>query len=77
MNLKPELLATLIALGIDEQELALLQAGMLGTVSSLQSQIEALSGQIENLTNQRNALVAQLNQANITVGKLIDLTSQL
>ena len=72
MNLKPELLATLVALGTTNDELTLLSNRMLGAVSGLQAQLNALDAQLQVLNAQRDAVVAELTQANITVAKLID-----
>lgn len=71
MNLHPDVLATLISRGLTEPEIALLASRMLSAVTSLQAQLTALDAQISTLTAQRDAVQAELNQANITVGKLI------
>lgn len=73
MNLKSELLQTLTDLGVTPDELTLLQGRMLSAVSSLQAGIMALDAQIATLQGQRGELAAELNQASVTVAKLIDM----
>lgn len=73
MNLKSELLQTLTDLGVTPDELTLLQGRMLSAVSSLQAGIAALDAQISTLQGQRDELTAELNQAGVTVAKLIDM----
>lgn len=74
MNLKPELLTALVTLGVTEPELELLRGRMLSAVTGLQAQLNALDMQIATLQAQRTAVVAELTQANVTVGKLIDMS---
>lgn len=71
MNLKPELLSALTNLGVTETELELLRTRMLSAVTGLEAQLNALGSQISTLSAQRDAVSAELQQANITVGKLI------
>lgn len=73
MNLKPELLAVLQALGVTEVELELLRGRMLGAVTGLQAQLNALDMQITTLQSQRDAVLVELAQANSTVGKLVEM----
>lgn len=72
MNLRPELLATLVTLGVNGDELVTLGSRMLSAVSSLEASLNALDGQIRTLQSQRDAVAAELTQANITVSKLIE-----
>lgn len=72
MNLKSELLSTLNQLGITETELETLRSRMLSAVTALEAQVNALNSQIATLTFQRDAALAELQQANITVNKLIE-----
>lgn len=74
MNLKPQLLDTMTALGVTEPELDLLRSRMLSAVTGLQAQISALDMQIATLQAQRDAVAAELGRASVTVGKLIDTT---
>lgn len=71
MNLNPELMQTMVNLGVTEPELELLRSRMLSAVTGLQAQLNALDAQIATLTAQREAFYVELQQANITVGKLI------
>lgn len=73
MNLKPELLSTLVALGVTEEELVLLGDRMLSAVTGLQAQLNALNAQIDTLSAQRDAVVAELARGVATVKKLGDL----
>ena len=72
MNLKPELLATMFALGVTETELDTLKARMLFSVTSLQAQVNALDAQIATLTAQRDAVRQELAAALVTASKLVD-----
>lgn len=76
MNLKPELLTTMDALGVTADELAVLQARMLSAVTGLQAQLSALNSQIGQLTAQRAAVETELQAALVTVGKLTVETPQ-
>lgn len=71
MNLKPELLQTMLNLGVNQEELAMLMDKMMSAVVSRQAAITALDAQIATLTSQREAVFAELQQANVTVGKLV------
>ena len=71
MNLHPDVLATLVARGLTQAEIELLASRMLSAVTGLQAQLNALDMQIATLQSQRDAVQAELGQANITVGKLI------
>jgi phage shock protein A len=71
-TLKPELLTTLTNLGITEPELETLRSRMMGAVTGLEANLSALNLQIEQLTAQRDAILAELQQAHITVSKLIN-----
>lgn len=70
MNLKPELLSTLTDLGLTAPELELFRDRMLMAVTGLEAQINALDAQIATLESQRDAVAAELAQANVTVAKL-------
>lgn len=72
MNLKSELISTLNQLGVTETELETLRSRMLSAVTALEAQVNALNSQIATLTSQRDASLAELQQANITVNKLIE-----
>lgn len=72
MNLKPELLATMTALGVTEAELDTLRARMLFSVTSLEAQVNALDAQIATLTAQRDAARQELEAALVTASKLVD-----
>jgi hypothetical protein len=72
MNLKPELLATITALGVTEAELDTLRARMLFSVTSLEAQVNALDAQIATLTGQRDAARQELEAALVTASKLVD-----
>lgn len=71
MNLHLDILAALTAHGITPEELADLQARMLGTVTGLQAEIAALDMQISTLTAQRDELNTRLASGIATVNKLI------
>lgn len=73
MNLKPELLTTLINLGVDKEELVLLGDKMLSAVTNLQANLAALNSQIESLNAQREAVLVELNKGLSTVSKLGDM----
>lgn len=77
MNLKPELLTALVALGVTEDELTLLSGRMLGAVTGLQATLVSLDSQLSSLYAQREAVLVELNQANTTVAKLINMTPPL
>lgn len=72
MNLKPELLATMTALGVTAPELDTLKARMLFSVTSLEAQVNALDAQIATLTSQRDAASEELAAALVTASKLVD-----
>jgi hypothetical protein len=72
MNLKPELLATMTALGVTEPELDTLRARMLFSVTSLEAQVNALDAQIATLTAQRDTVRQELEAALVTAAKLVD-----
>lgn len=71
MNLNPDLLKVLIDLGVNEAELVILRGRMLSAVTGLQAELTALDTQIAALSYQRNRVAEELEQANVTVGKLI------
>jgi len=73
MNLKPELLSTMNALGVTAEELETLQARMMFSVTSLEAQVMALDAQISTLTAQRHAARQELEAALVTVSKLVNL----
>lgn len=72
MELKPELLSTLIDLGVTEAELELLRGRMLSAVTSLEAHLNALTAQIATLSAQRDAVQEELQASMVTVAKLID-----
>ena len=72
MNLKPELLSTMNALGVTAEELETLQARMMFSVTSLEAQVMALDAQIATLTAQRDAARQELAAARVTASKLVD-----
>lgn len=71
MNLKPELQTTLTNLGVTEPELELLRSRMLSAVTGLEAQLNALDAQINTLSAQRDEVLVELQQASLTVGKLV------
>ena len=73
MNLKPELLSTLVSLGVTEPEIAMLGEKMLSSVSGLQATLNALDAQIATLTAQRDEALSELARGLATVKKLGDL----
>jgi homogentisate 1,2-dioxygenase len=72
MNLKPELLAVMTQLGVTEPELAVLASRMTFAVSSLEAQLNALNSQINQLTQQRDAVLAELQEGQLTMNKLVN-----
>jgi hypothetical protein len=75
MNIKTQLASTLIDLGVTETELETLRYRMLSAVTALEAQVNALNSQINTLTSQRDAAIAELQQANVTVGKLLEVAA--
>lgn len=70
MNLKPELLDVLTALGVTPEEVDLLRERMLSAVTSWQAKVTALDAQIATLEAQRVEALAALDQGLTTVNKL-------
>ncbi len=76
MNLKPELLATLTALGITEAELPVLYDRMMSLITDLQAQVTALSSQIESLETQKAEVEQKLIDGQVIAYKLLDSQTQ-
>jgi uncharacterized protein involved in exopolysaccharide biosynthesis len=76
MNLKPELLATLTALGITEAELPVLYDRMMSLITDLQAQVTALSSQIESLETQKAEIEQKLIDGQVIAYKLLDSQTQ-
>ena len=72
MNLKPELLTAMTALGVTGAELDTLKSRMMFSVTSLEAQVMALDAQIATLTAQRDAARQELAAARVTASKLVD-----
>lgn len=75
MILNSSLIAVLSTLGVTDNELETLRSRMLSAVTALEAQVNALNSQINTLTSQRDAALAELQQANVTVGKLLEVAS--
>lgn len=71
MELKPELLQTMLNLGVDPSEIGMLMEKMLSAVTSRQAELTAIDAQISTLNSRRDTLIAELAEADITVAKLI------
>jgi hypothetical protein len=76
MNLKPELLTTLINLGITEAELPVLYDRMMSLITDLQAQVTALSSQIESLETQKAEVEQKLIDGQVIAYKLLDSKTQ-
>jgi hypothetical protein len=76
MNLKPELLTTLINLGITEAELPVLYDRMMSLITDLQAQVTALSSQIESLETQKAEAEQKLIDGQVIAYKLLDSQTQ-
>jgi hypothetical protein len=76
MNLKPELLTTLTALGITEAELPVLYDRMMSLITDLQAQVTALSSQIESLETQKAEAEQKLIDGQAIAYKLLDSQTQ-
>jgi hypothetical protein len=76
MNLKPELLTTLINLGITEAELPVLYDRMMSLITDLQAQVTALSSQIESLETQKAEVEQKLIDGQVIAYKLLDSQTQ-
>lgn len=71
MELKPELTATLVSLGLTPEEIETFKIKLAETTGAIDGRLASLNSQITTLSAQRDDAQIELDQAMVTVNKLI------